>query len=753
MKSPLFKRIPRILKEEIGKYLVILIFMTATIGFVSGFLVADNSLIKAYDESFEKYNIEDGNFEAASELDNATIQTIESEQEIKLYQNFYIEEETRGNIDSTLRIFDLNQRGFIDKVCLMKGDYPNSSNEIAVDRMYADNNNININDKITIKDEEFIVTGLVALSDYSALFSDNNDMMFDSVKFGVAIMNDDGFSSLGNTHLHYHYSWLYNHAPDNDNQEKEISEDLLKNISQKTEIKNYIPRYLNQAIQFTGEDMGGDRAMMIVLLYILIAILAFVFAITINSTIVKEASIIGTLRSLGYTRVELLKHYMLLPMLVTLISAILGNILGYSIFKDIGAALYYGSYSLPTYQTIWNSDAFIMTTIVPMIIMLIIDTTVIGKKLRLSPLKFLRHELTSSKRKLSIHLPDIKFIHRFRLRIIFQNISNYITLLIGISFASILLLFGMMMSPILEHYQQMTVDNMFSKYQYVLKAPVEIHQDHTEAYCVNSLSTVNTNHESENITVYGIEKNSQFVHLDNNDKGVYISDGYADKYKIKVGDTITLKENYGEKEYEFIVKDIYSYPGALSVFMDIDDYRFTFDKDEQYFNGYFSNEEIDDINENIIASIITEDDLTKISRQLDVSMGNMFIVLNIFSVVLFAILIYLLTKLIIEKNVTSISMVKILGYQNNEISKIYLLATTWVVIISTLLSLWISTVVISYIYKYIMADFSGWLPLYIKPIIYPEMFAMTMVAYLFVVMMQFRKIKKISLNEALKNVE
>ena len=68
MKSPLRKRIPKELKTDFGKYLVIFLFLTATIGFVSGFLVAGSSMITAYNESFEKYNIEDGNFELMEEL-------------------------------------------------------------------------------------------------------------------------------------------------------------------------------------------------------------------------------------------------------------------------------------------------------------------------------------------------------------------------------------------------------------------------------------------------------------------------------------------------------------------------------------------------------------------------------------------------------------------------------------------------------------------------------------------------------------
>ena len=57
MKNPLRKRLLRELRQEMGKYLVVFILMVTTIGFVSGFLVADGSMIIAYNEGFEKYNV------------------------------------------------------------------------------------------------------------------------------------------------------------------------------------------------------------------------------------------------------------------------------------------------------------------------------------------------------------------------------------------------------------------------------------------------------------------------------------------------------------------------------------------------------------------------------------------------------------------------------------------------------------------------------------------------------------------------
>ena len=54
---------------------------------------------------------------------------------------------------------------------------------------------------------------------------------------------------------------------------------------------------------------------------------------------------------------------------------------------------------------------------------------------------------------------------------------------------------------------------------------------------------------------------------------------------------------------------------------------------------------------------------------------------QILCILLSAVLIYLLTKLIIEKNENAISMTKILGYENKEIASLYLLSTTIMVVI------------------------------------------------------------------------
>ena len=798
MKNPLRKRLLRELKSEFGKYAVIFLLLAGTISFVSGFLVADGSMLKAYNDGFTKYNIEDGNFQTKKKMNKAQERLVQ-EFGITVYDNFYTERSLSN--DTTLRVFE--NRSEVNTVCLMEGKMPESEYEIAIDRMYADNNNLKVGDTISEKsgkmeiaddaDSEnnaenstdettggrsWKIVGLVALPDYSCLFSDNNDTMFDAVKFGVAIIPEGGLDAFSTDDLVYDYSWKYDTKPADDTEEKDMSEDLMSDLNGEVALQSFIPQYQNQAIHFTGDDMGSDRTMIIALLYIVIAILAFVFGITISNTISKEASVIGTLRASGYTKNELIRHYMAMPIIVTAISAVIGNILGYTVLKKVCAGMYYGSYSLPTYETIWSADAFVLTTIVPIIIMLVVNYVVLWKKLQLGPLKFLRRDLSGKKQRKIVPLsPKLPFFSRFQIRVLFQNMSNYVVLFIGIIFANMLLMFGLIFPSILNHYQESIPKQMICNYQYMLQVPIEaMDEEHklesmiqmllfskavetdnedAEKFSAYSLEQSMSTGKKDGVTIYGVAENSRYIPIDFSDNvpNVYISSAYAEKYDLVIGDAISLKEPYGDDVYEFTVEGIYPYEAGIAVFMPQKELNQTFDLGDDYFCGYLSDTEITDIDDKYIGSVIDMDALTKVSRQLMVSMGSMMYLVDGFAIVMFVVLIYLLSKIIIEKNAQSISMVKILGYTNREISRLYLMSTSVVVTAFLLISLPIETVLMKVIIKIVMQSMTGWISFYLDPKIYVEMFVLGICSYAVVAMVEYRRIRKVPMDTALKNVE
>ena len=226
-----------------------------------------------------------------------------------------------------------------------------------------------------------------------------------------------------------------------------------------------------------------------------------------------------------------------------------------------------------------------------------------------------------------------------------------------------------------------------------------------------------------------------------------------EKYGIQIGDEIKLHEEYGDNKYTFKVSGSYHYPATMCIFLSKSTFCDIFDKDPDYFSGYFTDKKIEDIDDTMIASTITEHDLTVMADQLEDSMGQIFSMMNGFALMIYIIVIYLLAKTIIEKNAASISMLKILGYSDREAGNLYSLATGVVVAVSLIIAIPLSDKAIKVIYYLMMKDYSGWLTYYIAPWIYPTMFVLGMLCYLVVYIIQSKKIRRIPLSQALKNVE
>lgn len=749
MKNPLNKRFKKELKAELGKYLVLFLFLAGMIAIVSGTNVAGTSMKKSFEEAFTKYNTEHGNFEISDMADEATKQAIEDEG-ITIYENFYIEEET--NIETTMRVF--KNRDEVNKICLMEGEFPVNADEIAIDRMHADNNDLTVGDTINIGDRTMKICGLVAFPDYSTLYQSPTDLMFDAIKFGIGIVTAEGFNGFDNSYIHYSYSWKYDNAPANDEEAKEMSEELLQGLTSKVMLEQYIPAYSNQAIHFAGNDIGRDGTMFTVFLYIVVLIIAFIFAITTSNTIAKESTVIGTLRASGYTRGEIVKHYMTIPVLVTLVAALVGNIFGYTIMEDFAANLYYNSYSLTTYVLLFNGEAFVKTTIIPVLIMIAINFIILSSKMKFSPLRFIRRDINKRQRKKAIRLnTKIKIMTRFKIRVLFQNMPNYVTIVIGVFLASVIMIFGSGMSPLLENYEKIILENTIADYQYVLKLPADTENEAAEKYSMASLKSPEKNGNSESVTIYGIDKDSQYINIDFENDDIYISNAFAEKYDIEVGDTIKLKHEYEDTSYEFKVDGIYQFPSSICIFMDIEMLNKTFDYGEGYYNGYFSHTEITDIDRKLIASVITTDDYTKVSRQLIHSMGDFMNLFLVVGIVMYMLIIYLLSKIIVEKNAQSISMIKILGYTKNEINSLYVISTAIVVIASLILSLPIVDISMKYIFEAVFSAYSGWLPYVVPNEIFIKTMLIGILSYAVIAFLQMKQVKKIPMEDALKNVE
>lgn len=114
---------------------------------------------------------------------------------------------------------------------------------------------------------------------------------------------------------------------------------------------------------------------------------------------------------------------------------------------------------------------------------------------------------------------------------------------------------------------------------------------------------------------------------------------------------------------------------------------------------------------------------------------------------------YSLMKIITDKNTLQIAYLKIFGYTNREISKIYIRPITITVLISLLALIPLEVYVVKEIMYYSMLKFSGYLELYISFTIVILSVLITIATYAFVSILQFYRISKMNFSEVLKNRE
>ena len=754
MKNPLRKRFKRDLISNRGRYLAIFAMLTVTIAIMSGFLAVADGAQTVLDQNRADAKIEDGSFTTAGALSSAARAAAEK-RGVTIYQNDY--RELPLSDDATLRIYP--ERADINLVTMITGRRPAAADEMALDRLFAASYGLAIGDTVTVDGVPLTITGTISLPDYSSLFKNNADLMMDSFHFGVGVVTPATFAGWPATDIVNGYGYRFDNRDLSITAQRQLATAIKDQlIASGVLLTGFVSAENNQSITFIDDDMGSDVPMMKVLLSLIILIMAFVFAIVISSTIDAEAAMIGTLLASGYTKAELLRHYLSMPVAVTLISALLGNLIGYLVMPDFFKVMYDSSYSLPPMTITVNREALLLTTVVPLVLMVVINFVTLARKLALSPLQFLRKELHQNRHRRAVKLPRISFFSRFRLRVILQNKASYLTLFIGIFLASFILMFGLAITPMISHYVDSIEAAAVSDYQYLLKAPAEPQNPGSaEKMTVAGLETWYPP-AAKNIEVafWGLREDSRYfpeLPLAADETGVYLSDGLAKKLGATAGARLDFVNPYTNQEDTVTVLGIVDYPGGLTVFLSQAQLNALLDREADYFNGYFSDQELTFADENVVATVITPAEMAKFGDQMLSSFNQLAPLCLFAAVVIYLVLMVVLTKLVIDKNALYISYLKVFGYETAEISKLYLRATTTVVLGSLILSLPLVKLGIQGSFYLVQLKLSGYLPVYLPLYLYPLIVAIGLASYLGINFLQLRRINQIPLAAALKNRE
>ena len=470
--------------------------------------------------------------------------------------------------------------------------------------------------------------------------------------------------------------------------------------------------------------------------------------------------------------------------------------------------LYYSSYSLPPYEYHFSPQVFVFTTVIPFLLLEVVTLAGLMRKLRFTPLTFLRKEIANRSRRTTLPLPErLPFVRRFQLRVFLRNLSHFVVLFFGISFCSLFLLFGLCMMPLVNHYTELLRSDVVAHHVYLLKAPLELEgtPEQRAAYAaVESLletddpmndlgfvgyarlllrtmdldedahpvNTIDNGAERiaqaekfsaasfevpraitdsmEPITAYGIQQDSRYWRdMDVSGGAVVIGAGLSQKCRIEPGQIIHLTDKYTNKTYDLTVSNVWGSSANMNVYLEMGALNKLLDEDPDHFNGYASDEELD-IDQRYLATDITPEAMSSSADQMQESFGDMMGMVVAFAIPVYLILVYLLTKTVIDRSSRYISYMKVFGYHNGEISRLYVRAITVTVLVSLVASLPFVLWLVKFFVSFVMDRYSGNLEIWVPASLLAEVVAIGAVAYAAVAVVHIWRIRRVSLAEAMK---
>ena len=233
---------------------------------------------------------------------------------------------------------------------------------------------------------------------------------------------------------------------------------------------------------------------------------------------------------------------------------------------------------------------------------------------------------------------------------------------------------------------------------------------------------------------------------------IKLTGAMAQKYDLKKGDSIILSDEEDEMDYAFQVADITQYSSGLYAFMDIDSMRDLFQTSSDYYNMVVSKKKLSIDSGKLYATTSKK----AIEESSDVFINMMIPMMGMIvglSVIIFAIVMYLMIKVMIDRSAQNIALMKVFGYRKKEIKKLYLDGNFYMIAIGALISVPLSKKLMDAMYPVMVSNIACGMNLSFTWQMYALIYAGIIITYLVINKLLVRKIYKVGLSDALKNRE
>ncbi len=536
---------------------------------------------------------------------------------------------------------------------------------------------------------------------------------------------------------------------------KEQSDEMLDEIFSKApdNITSFVLKDENIRIGGAAGDVEINKQAGAVAGVIIIILFTYVLSVFVIHQIQNESSVIGTLYALGVKKRDLVRHYITIPTMISLIGGLIGAAAGFSRFGcEWQMADSYNYYSIPVFDKVIPAYLIIYSVVMPPVVSLIVNTLVINKRLSNTALSLIRNEQKAGKGK-NINLGRLSFLNRFKIRQMLREKRTAFTVIFGMLISLLIFMLGMDCYVLCESVGRLNSKDTRYEYMYTYKYPTKEVPEGGEACYINTLKKSMYGYNLD-ITVIGIDDDNPYYDVETvkGKNKIVASDAITTRYKVGIGDKIIFSDNAEGIDYAFTIADVVPYSVGLSVFMDIDSMRELFGEEDDYYNVVLSDHELD-IEQGRLYSTLTKEDVDKAANIFIDLMAPMVVMMISVSIVIFCVVMYLMMAVMIDRSSFGISLVKIFGYNTKEIKKLYLDGNRIVVMIGALVSIPIAKAIMDALFPSFVGNVACPVHLEFKWYYYLTIFAAIMLCYTIINILLTRKLNKVSPAEVLKNRE
>jgi putative ABC transport system permease protein len=509
----------------------------------------------------------------------------------------------------------------------------------------------------------------------------------------------------------------------------------------------------NLRIGGAAGDIEINKTVGLVAGIVVIILFTYVLSVFVINQIREESSTIGALYALGVKKKDLLNHYIFMPTVISLLGGICGAAVGLS---GLGSSWQtsdsYNYYSIPAFDKVIPAYLIVYAVVMPPVVSIIVNYLVINKSLSRSALSLIRNEQKVSRSK-DIALPNMPFIRKFKIRQMLRERRAVLTVILGMAISLMIFMMGLNCYVLCKHIGEYSSRDTRYEYMYTLKYPPKEVPESGEACFITSLQKESLGYTID-VTVMGIDDDNPFINVKtvNAKNRIVISDAVASKYGVSVGDKLVLTDNANDMDYAFTVEDIVPYCSGLTVFMNIDSMRELFGESDDYYNAVMADHKLD-IEEGRLYAVTTKADIDKASGVFVELMAPVFTLLIGMSTVIFCLVMYLMTSVMIDKASFGISLMKIFGFNKKEVRKLYLDGNKTVIAIGALVAIPLAKIITDRMFPMFVANVACGLPLKFEWYYYLVIYAAIIIFYNLVSLLLTGKLGRMTPAEVLKNRE